>query len=97
MREVFVYFKVTQTQAPLVAQAVRAMQGALRSEHPGLSTRLLTRDEEGPHEQATLMEIYAHERGIDAGLQAEISAAATQALKAWPVGQRHVEVFHPLD
>ncbi len=97
MREVFVYFKVTQTQAPMVAQAIRAMQGALRAQHSGLTTRLLMRSEEGTHEQATLMEIYAHERGIDAGLQAEIGAAATQALKAWPVGQRHVEVFHPLD
>lgn len=97
MREVFVYFKVAQAQAPMVAQAVLAMQGALRAEYPGLSTRLLTRDEEGTHGQATLMEIYAHERGIDAGLQAEIDAAARQALTPWPVGQRHVEVFHPLD
>ena len=97
MREVFVYFKVAKTQAPMVAQAVRAMQGALRAEQSGLSTRLLIRNEEDSKEQATLMEIYTHERGIDASLQAEIDASASHALRPWLVGQRHVEVFYPLD
>jgi hypothetical protein len=61
---------------------------------PGLSCNLSRRaDSDG--DLLTLMETYSHADGVDDTWQRNIEGSAREALAAWIVGQRHVEVFVP--
>jgi hypothetical protein len=91
MRELFVYYRIRADAASAGRAAVLSMQHELRTAHPGLSARLLTRrDESGA---ATWMETYARPpSGIDATLQDDIDLRATR-LPSFIEGSRHVEAF----
>lgn len=93
VRELFVYYRVRPVDAEALARAVAAMQAGLRERHPGLSARLLRRDDAAA-ETETWMETYAStlHSGIDAALEAEIDAAA-RPLLALIDGTRHLERF----
>ena len=95
MHELFIYYKVAITQAQTLMPVILAMQETLRARHSGLSARLLRRSDEAGGDHLTWMEIYAHENGIDAGLQSDIESAARDGLIHQNVGQRHMEVFTP--
>jgi Domain of unknown function (DUF4936) len=94
MRELFVYYRIRDTDAAAARAAVRAMQDGLRRAHPGLTARLLARADDGKDLQ-TWMETYSlasSEEGIAPALEAQIEAQAT----AWShllVGPRHIEAF----
>lgn len=90
--ELYVYYHVAERVLPPTLLAASAMQARLAREHPGLECRLLRR----PHnatDEVTLMEIYRHPAGIDARLEAAITAAM-DGLN--PGATRHVEHFTPL-
>lgn len=95
MRELFIYYKVAITQAQTLLPVILAMQETLQARHSGLSARLLSRSDEASGDHLTWLEIYAHENGIDDGLQREIESAARNDPINQNVGQRHVEVFTP--
>lgn len=92
-RELYVWYRVTDAQAEAARAAVLAMQAALRSEWPGLSAALLTRDEAASAQ--TWMERYCRPgvaAGVDARLQAGIESHAASRL-AFIDGNRHCEAF----
>ena len=97
--ELYVYYRVAQPGWRAALQAVLAFQQRLRSEHPGLATRVLRRSAERG-DSVTLMEIYSFDagecEGLDLALQAHIEAAAS-ALAPWLVSPRQVETFETLD
>ena len=97
-RELYVYFRVSQTHWRDAADAVSAWQRALHVAHSGLITRVLRRPD--THDDAvTLMEIYACEQGagaIDDALLADIERGAP-AVRRWLIGERHCERFDALD
>lgn len=96
-RELYIYWRVAAGQDTVATAAARELQAGLRLRHPGLTARLLVRDD-GPaaSHEATLMEVYQHEpAGVDAALQAAIDAA-TAVLQPFSAGPRHVEVFEAL-
>jgi Domain of unknown function (DUF4936) len=96
MRELFVYYRVHAAAAAEVRQAVLAMQRELRTAHPGLVARLLTRPRADGG--ATWMETYAFDakrgstHGIDAQIENEIAHRA-KALSSFIDGPRHHELF----
>ena len=97
--ELYVYYRVAESQWRAALLVVREFQQRLCRECPGLRARVLRRPGERS-DDVTLMEIYAFDdgraRGIDEPLRARIEAAAT-ALSPLLASARHVEVFEPLD
>ncbi|HWH84623.1 MAG TPA: DUF4936 family protein [Burkholderiaceae bacterium] len=92
MRELFVYYRVREADAPAAARIAREFQARLRAQHPALLTRLLRRPQAADG-FVTWMEVYAAAPdGIDAALQAQIEIAAA-ALRPLLDGERHTEVF----
>jgi len=94
MRELFVYYRVSSSDAAAVQAAVHEMQAQLRAESPALVTRLLRRPGDNDGLQ-TWMETYSApltSDGVTPTLQARIEA---QALVLAPLiaGPRHTEVF----
>jgi hypothetical protein len=99
MRELFIYYRVRSHDVPAAHAAVVELQLRLRERHPGLSARLLCRDEGGGTSASqTWMEIYAidpmhRNAGISSELQAEIEVEA-HSLSALIDGVRHTEAFN---
>jgi hypothetical protein len=98
MRELFIYYRIDVTAAPVTLAAVQALQQDLARRHPGLSARLLRRppEESPPSDTQTWMEIYSFPDagGVSPELQAEIEARAA-VLAPHMTGGRHIEVFVP--
>jgi hypothetical protein len=99
MRELFIYYRVRPDAVERALAAAQAMQEQLRSQHPGLTARLLRRQPEQEPEP-TLMEVYSYRRegeppGVSRALEAQIAAAAIAALSPFVAGERHTEVFVP--
>ena len=94
-RELFIYWKLGEAQSAAAIRATAEMQVLLRAQHPGLQARLYRRADVKAGVM-TLMEVYGHAAGVDAGLQAAIERAAAQALHVWQDAPRHVEVFETL-
>jgi hypothetical protein len=95
-RRLFIYYRVDVARAQGALAAVGRMQAALCARHAGLRAELLRRPGSTDSE-VTVMETYTLDApsGIGERLQAEIEAAAAQALAGWLSGARHVEVFEP--
>lgn len=98
MRELFIYYRI-RLHAETAAQAVvTEFQARLQRRHPGLSARLLWREEPADVPVRTWMETYAtadpmlQPAGISPELESEIADCA-RVLSPWIDGQRHVEVF----
>ena len=92
--QVFVYYRVQARDAAAAIAAVRMFQNDLLALMPGLNCTLSRRaDDSG--EQLTLMETYTNAEGVGAAWQRDIEQRAHDALAAWIVGERHVEVFVP--
>lgn len=94
MRELFVYYRVREADAAAAREAVGAMQNELRSAHPELRARLLTRQGAGAGAQ-TWMETYSlgtGSQGVDAAFEALIETRAA-SLAGFIDGSRHVEAF----
>jgi hypothetical protein len=84
MRRHFVYYRVPEARLGEAGAALRAVHGGVELlRRPGSRDGLVT-----------LMEIYAAD---DLAQATAIEAAARAALAPWIVGERHVEVFEPLD
>jgi Domain of unknown function (DUF4936) len=97
VRRHYVYYRVPADSLQAAADAVMAMQSALRSRFPGLNTGLLRRPE-AMADRVTLMEVYALPgRDLDTDLAAEIEARAEALVARWIDGPRHVETFELLD
>ena len=92
--QVFVYYRVQAVDAAAAIAAVRTFQNDLQALMPGLNCTLSQRaDDSG--ELLTLMETYAHAEGVGPAWTREIERLAHDALAAWTVGERHLEVFVP--
>ena len=91
-RELFVYWRADGANAEAATKAVQAFQCELGRTLPGIQARLYLRSDarEG---SVTLMETYALTSGLSDAQQADLLAAASQALAGWARGERHVEVF----
>ena len=90
----YVYYRVRSADTPRLIAAVQDVQARLRTEIPGLVCSLSQRaidDAQGP----TFMETYSHAEGLSPPLQQLIEAHVGPALRAWIVGDRHVERFTP--
>lgn len=91
-RRLFVYYRVPVAELSTSVACARALQAALRADHPALDAGLWRRPE--PRDGAvTLMETYASRDGIDPTLADTIERRAADAGLPQP---RHVEVFEPL-
>jgi hypothetical protein len=89
MMDLYIYYRVTDSNAAQLAPRVRAMQDALHARH-GIAGQLKRRpgSTEG---QQTWMEIYlAGSAGFDTALAQAVQDAALSELI---VGVRHTEVF----
>lgn len=73
-------------------QRLAAMQDELRSRHPGLTARLLARNDGRDAAEPTWMEIYEHPQGLSEAFLADLEAAV-QALPAGLIAPRHTETF----
>ena len=91
----FIYFKLTASQAPQALQRLAAMQDRLRALHPGLSARLMARSDGQDVAQPTWMEIYEHPQGLSDAFLADLQAAV-RALPAGLIAPRHTETFAEL-
>ncbi len=94
MRELFIYYRVRDADAAAARDAALTMQSRLRSSHPGLTARLLARDEHDADLQ-TWMEIYALP-GDAGGMGPRLEALVATEAARWSglvAGQRHVEAF----
>lgn len=97
MRELFVWYRVAEPKAAAARAEVLRMQQALAADHPGLSARLLARDD-GSAALQTWMETYAcrvSPAGVDAALEGSIERRA-QSLDGLIEGPRHTEAFQPV-
>jgi hypothetical protein len=95
LRELYIYYRVNDGDAPAALQAARSMQQRLREQHPGLQARLLRRPQAGSDGLQTWMETYAlPDAGVTTALEDEITRAAS-AWAAYISGPRHCEVFTP--
>jgi len=90
-RELFVWYRVAGDRAGAARAEVDAMQRALEVLSPGLRPRLLVRD--GGSGLQTWMETYAI---VDDAMTARIASAAS-ALLPLIDGDRHVEIFEPVE
>lgn len=98
MRELFVWYRVRDHDAPAARDTALAMQRSLVARCPGLEARLLIRDVGGGVQ--TWMETYARSAsaandGVDAATEALIDSASA-ALQDLTCGTRHVEAFEPV-
>jgi hypothetical protein len=97
--ELYVYYRVAQANVQAALQVVRVFQQRLRTEQPGLATRVLRRSDERS-DGVTLMEIYAFDDGRSAGIgpalhsRIEEAAAVLMPLLSSP---RQAEAFDALD
>ena len=94
MRELFIWYRVASEGAAAAHCAVKAMQQALVTDHPGLTARLLIRSDAAARLE-TWMEIYAlaaSADGVDARLEGSIEARA-RPLAAFFASPRHAEAF----
>jgi hypothetical protein len=107
--ELYVYYRVGAADAAEATQAVLRVQHALRDAWPGLTARLLHRDEPAPQPgsgaeggavktaipaDVTFMEVYYRAgRPFDARQLDELDAQAQAAVAPWTVGSRHRERF----
>ncbi len=95
MRELFIYYQTTLTNADVLQTTVQALQARFRALHPGLQTRLMRRPEpsNGLH---TWMETYAlplSTNGISDSLLRDIEAQAETMLATLLASPRHIEGF----
>lgn len=88
----FIYFRLTSSQALQARQRLGAMQAELRARHPGLTARLLARIDGQDSPELTWMEIYEHAQGLSEAFRADLRAAV-QALPTGLIGPRHTESF----
>lgn len=94
-QELFIYWRCDPAHDAEAVTAAARMQSTLRTQHPGLQTRLYRRSEAGVG-HSTLMESYAAPAvGITPATVAAIDAAAA-ALNRWCQGRRHLEWFEPV-
>jgi len=97
--ELFVYYRVAQSNVQAAQRTVRDFQQRLRQQHTGLAARVLRRSQERS-DGVTLMEIYTFDdgrnTGIDAALHSYIEQAAA-ALTPLLSSPRQTEAFDPLD
>ncbi len=95
-RELFIYWHCERGRAEAAVAALAAFQQGLQAEFPGLQARRYLR-KDGAEARATLMETYeAGPVGLKPSQQAWIVARGAQALGAWCLAGRHVEVFERL-
>ena len=92
--QVFVYYRVQAVDVAAAIAAAHAFQAHLQTLMPGLACTLSRRVEDDA-ERSTLMETYGHADGVGPDRQRDIERLAGDALAAWIVGERHVEVFVP--
>jgi len=89
MFELYIYYQVSEADAPRLLALVRGMQAALAASH-GVGTGLKRRPESDEGLQ-TWMEIYT---GAGPAFNAALDDAATAAgIAALTAGRRHIEVF----
>lgn len=89
MVELYIYYQVSDADAPRLLALVRGMQAALAAKH-GVGTGLKRRPESEEGLQ-TWMEIYT---GASPAFRAGLDTAATAAgIDALIAGRRHTEVF----
>jgi hypothetical protein len=89
MADLYIYYRVRETDTQALLPRVAAMQRALAASH-GLAPQLKRRPESKDGQQ-TWMEVYpAAPEGFDAVLTQAVDAAGIAALIAGP---RHTEVF----
>ena len=92
--QVFVYYRVQAADVTAAIAAAHALQVHLRALMPGLSCTL-SRRVDNDAERPTLMETYGHVDGVGPDRQRDIERLAGDALAAWLIGERHVEIFVP--
>ena len=92
--QVFVYYRIRAVDAALAIAAVTAFQARLRASMPGLAASL-SRRVDADAELPTLMETYSRTGVAGNDWQRDVEGQANEALAAWIVGARHVEVFVP--
>ncbi len=102
MRSLFIYWKVSASQAEAALAAARAWQAQLCAANQGLRAGLYRRAPASAAPPAvaetmpglvTVMETYAAPDGVDAALEHAIAAAGTAGLQALGAPQRHFEAF----
>jgi hypothetical protein len=92
MHDLYIYYRVREAHAALLAPRVLAMQAGLREAH-GVAAQLKRRPDASGGLQ-TWMEVYtATGAGFDAALAAAVQQAALSELID---GKRHTEVFTDL-
>ncbi len=93
MLDLFIYYRVSDANAALLAPRVRAMQASLASAH-GVAAQIKRRPGSSDGLQ-TWMEIY---NGSDIGFPAALNEAVETARLAELInGERHTEIFADLD
>ena len=94
-RRLYIYYRVAEADLAALLIAAEQRRRTLLAAHPGLIAGLLRRPgAQGGH--ITLMETYAHARGVDDALAGLIEQQAAAALGPWLQGPRHVEQFDAL-
>lgn len=94
--ELFVYYKVAQSQAGAAQQQIHALQAALRLQWPGLDARLLQRGDLAADGPQTWMETYRTSTGLTPQVVSDILSRMSEA-PAGRLGPRHTEHFVSLD
>jgi hypothetical protein len=99
-RQLFIYWRVADSDLPAALNALRHWQAGLVARQPGLRCGLFRRMGTPPAD-ATVMESYAIDSalphpGIDEALCRHIDQAGHAQLQHWLRGARHVEVFDAL-
>ena len=100
-RQLFVYWRLGSADLAAAMPGVRERQRQLERAHAGLLSGLYRRSDTAAPE-ATLMETYAvdagvNAQGVSAALQVRIEADMTPLVQPWLRGARHVEVFDAVD
>lgn len=97
-RELYVYYRVAPSRWREAVAAVQEKQRRLRTEHAGLTARVLRRPSED-NGAVTLMEVYACDASpgdFDALLEARLAESAVTPAD-WLLGERHIERFDTLE
>ncbi len=96
MRSLYIYYKVTPDQTPVLSQAVLSMQAHLRALMPGLGAHLWMRDDPDQANGPTWMEVYQFNGHADARAWSALDEALAAHLGDLPpgiLGERHREHF----
>jgi hypothetical protein len=93
LTELYFYWRVRPGASEAAVAAARDFQRRLAERVPRLQARLLRR---AGGDGATLMEIYTHPDGVDAGLQRTLQDEGDTCLASWLNGARHLEAFEPV-